>query len=75
MNQKKKQRSPEQIIKLYNRIWNRAVKSDHPPFSNLKPKTLTARCIVRLTLPMARIREAMKSKEYMDTVTNIIHSN
>ena len=70
-----KNRTPEQIIRLYNRVWNRAVKLQHPPFSNLKPVTLTARCIIKLSVPMVKIRDAMKSKPYMDAVTKIIHSN
>lgn len=70
-----RQRDPERIIKLYNWLWRRAVKSKRPPFTLLRPTTLTGRCIMLIMPQMLRISEAMKSREYRDAVSVIIHSN
>ena len=71
-----KQRSPEQIIKLYDWLWRRAAKGTMGQhFSQMKPLTLTGRCIVLLGLQRARIHEAMKSRVYREDVSKIIHSN
>ena len=75
MNLKKTQRSPERIIKLYNWLWDRAVKSKHPSFYQLQADTLTGRCIALLIPQRLRIKEAMKSPAYRKAVAKIIHSN
>ena len=68
-------RDPESIIKLYHRLWRRAVESKGVPFDKLKPKTLTGRSIVLLIPQMLRIRQAMNSQAYRDAVSILIHSN
>jgi hypothetical protein len=75
MNQKKKQRSPEQIIKLYDWLWARAVKGKEMPFDQLKPTTWTGRAIYLVMPQRLQLRKAMKSQAYRDAVTKIIHSN
>lgn len=70
-----RQRDPERIIKLYNWLWRRAVKSKLPPFNQLRPDTLTGRCIALLIPQMIRISEAMKSQKYREAIAMIIHSN
>ena len=68
-------RSPERIIKLYNRLWRRAVKLQERPFWQLKPNTLTGRSIVLLIPQMLQITQAMKSRAYREAVSLLIHSN
>jgi hypothetical protein len=68
-------RSPERIIKLYDWLWARAVKGKEMPFDQLKPTTWTGRAIYLLIPHRLQIREAMKSQEYRDAVSVIIHSN
>lgn len=70
-----RQRDPERIIKLYDWLWRRADGSKCMPFLKLKPVTLTGHCIMLLSLPRARIAEAMKSQAYREAVSAIIQSN
>jgi len=70
-----KQRNPEQVIKLYDRLWRRANNGNYPPFAKLKTNTLTGRCIMLLRPQRAVIREAMNSRAYREAVSKIIHSN
>ena len=72
---KMRYRSPERIIKLYNWLWDRAVKSKLPPFNQLQPVSLTGRALWQLVPQMVKIGEAMNSRKYRDAVSVIIHSN
>jgi len=70
-----KQRSPEQVIKLYDRLWRRANKGKFPPSCKLTPRTLTGRCIVLLHPQRVAIQEAMNSQAFRAAVSKIIYSN
>jgi hypothetical protein len=71
----RKQRSPAQILKLYNRLWRRAAHGKCPPFLRLKPNTLTGRCIKLLIPYMLPIQEVLKSSAYRKAVRDVIRSN
>jgi hypothetical protein len=71
----RKQRTPEDIIQLYDWLWKRATKDQQPPFVKLQPNTLTGRCILLLSLRRVAIRDAMKSRAYRNALAKFVHSN